>query len=59
MERLFADPLGASRAGLRGDVVRTLWRSFEAGWPGLYWTRIWALYVLLSWCEAHDVSIER
>jgi asparagine synthase (glutamine-hydrolysing) len=57
MERLFGDSSQASRAGLRGDVLQTLWRSFAAGRPGLYWTRIWALYVLLSWCEVHDVSI--
>jgi asparagine synthase (glutamine-hydrolysing) len=57
MQELFEDQQQASRAGLRGDVVRTLWRSFAAGRPGLYWTRVWAIYVLLSWCQAHDVSI--
>jgi asparagine synthase (glutamine-hydrolysing) len=57
MQELFGDPQQADRTGLRGDVVQTLWRSFAAGRPGLYWTRIWAIYVLLSWCQAHDVSI--
>ena len=27
------------------------------GRPGLYWSRIWALYVLLSWCQTHDVAL--
>jgi asparagine synthase (glutamine-hydrolysing) len=57
MEALFADIGLARRVGLRGDAVRTLWRSFADGRPGLYWTRIWAIYVLLSWCQTHDVSL--
>jgi asparagine synthase (glutamine-hydrolysing) len=57
MDALFADPGCARRVGLRGEAVRTLWRSFVGGRPGLYWSRVWALYVLLSWCEIHDVSL--
>ena len=50
-------PGSPPRAGLRGEAVRTLWRSFTAGRPGLYWTRIWAVYVLMSWCAEHGVSM--
>lgn len=57
MQDLFADMGMARRAGLRGEAVRTLWRSFAEGRPGLYWSRIWALYVLLSWCRTHDVAL--
>jgi asparagine synthase (glutamine-hydrolysing) len=57
MQDLFSDEGLARRAGLRAPAVRTLWRSFSAGRPGLYWSRVWALYVLLSWCRAHDVAI--
>jgi asparagine synthase (glutamine-hydrolysing) len=57
MDSAFRDPALARRAGLRGEVLQTLWRSFCSGRPGLYWTRVWALYVLLSWCETHDVSL--
>ena len=57
MEAVFADVGLARRVGLRGEAVRTLWRSFTDGRPGLYWTRIWALYVLLSWCQRHEVSL--
>jgi asparagine synthase (glutamine-hydrolysing) len=57
MAALFADPELAGRAGLRGESVQTLWRSFVDGRPGLYWTRVWALYVLLWWCRTHDVSL--
>ncbi len=44
------------RAGLEPTAVQALWRAFESGTPGLYWTRIWALYVLLDWCERHQVE---
>jgi len=57
MQARFGDAGLARRVGLRGDSLRTLWRSFVDGRPGLYWSRVWALYVLLSWCETHDVSL--
>jgi asparagine synthase (glutamine-hydrolysing) len=57
MESVLTDPGLAARAGLQGDTVATVWRSFAAGRPGLYWSRVWALYVLLSWCREHDVSL--
>jgi asparagine synthase (glutamine-hydrolysing) len=57
MEALFADSELPRRVGLRGEAVQTLWRSFLDGRPGLYWSRVWAIYVLLSWCQTHDMSI--
>jgi asparagine synthase (glutamine-hydrolysing) len=57
MQAVFADEDQARRVGLRSQAVQTLWRSFVAGRPGLYWSRLWALYVLLSWCQTHDVSV--
>ncbi|HTP24808.1 MAG TPA: asparagine synthase (glutamine-hydrolyzing) [Anaeromyxobacteraceae bacterium] len=57
MGALFADPLIAKRVGLREGPMRTLWRSFLDERPGVYWSRVWALYVLLSWCQAHDVLL--
>jgi asparagine synthase (glutamine-hydrolysing) len=57
MEATFADAALAARVGLHPEAVRTLWRSFLAGRPGLYWSRIWAIYVLLSWCQTHDLAL--
>jgi asparagine synthase (glutamine-hydrolysing) len=57
MESVFGDAGLARQVGLRGDPVRTLWRSFVEGRRGLYWTRVWAVYVLMSWCRQHDVSM--
>ena len=57
MQSVFCDRALARRCGLRGETVETLWRSFVAGRPGLYWSRMWAIYVLLSWCRTHDVAL--
>jgi asparagine synthase (glutamine-hydrolysing) len=57
MQALFADQGLAARVGLRGQSLWTLWHSFAEGRPGLYWSRIWAIYVLLSWCQEHDMSL--
>jgi asparagine synthase (glutamine-hydrolysing) len=46
-----------SAAGLNPPVVEQLWRAFQAGAPGLYWTRIWALYVLIRWVSRYRVQI--
>jgi len=63
-ERLGADIDGTlrdaqlcARVGLNPDAVARLWRAFQAQAPGLYWSRIWSLYVLLWWCRRYDVSL--
>lgn len=57
MERLLFDARLVSRAGLRPETVRTLWKSYVAGRPGLYWSRVWSIYALLSWCQTHDMAL--
>jgi asparagine synthase (glutamine-hydrolysing) len=57
MESLFNDEALSCRIGLCPKTIRTLWRSFLAGRPGLYWTRIWAIYVLLWWCRQHEMAV--
>jgi asparagine synthase (glutamine-hydrolysing) len=57
MDAVLRDDALAAQVGLSGEAVRTLWRSFSEGRPGLYWTRIWAIYVLLAWCREHGVAV--
>jgi asparagine synthase (glutamine-hydrolysing) len=57
MEQALCDEALVRRVGLRPDAVRTLWRSFIAGRPGLYWSRVWSIYVLLSWCQTHEMAV--
>jgi asparagine synthase (glutamine-hydrolysing) len=50
------DPDAVSAAGLDPGAVRQLWQAFLDDVPGLYWSRVWALYVLVRWCLRHGVS---
>ncbi|MDP6057622.1 MAG: hypothetical protein QGH33_01965, partial [Pirellulaceae bacterium] len=43
--------------GLAPEPVARLWRAFEAEAPGMYWSRVWALFVLLWWCQKHHVTL--
>jgi asparagine synthase (glutamine-hydrolysing) len=57
IEAAFADREACRSVGLDADRVGKLWRSFQRGDPGIYWSRIWALYVLLCWCDEHEVKL--
>jgi asparagine synthase (glutamine-hydrolysing) len=43
--------------GLDPLVVAQLWRAFEQGARGIYWSRIWALFVLLRWSRQHRMAL--
>jgi asparagine synthase (glutamine-hydrolysing) len=49
------DAQAIKATGLDPSAVGRLWSAFEAGSPGLYWTRIWALYAFVRWCHSHRV----
>jgi asparagine synthase (glutamine-hydrolysing) len=53
---LLRDPDAVRRAGLRPEAVSRLWRGFLDGAPGLYWSRVWAIYILVRWCNRHGLS---
>jgi hypothetical protein len=46
-------------AGLAPEAVARLWEAFLAGAPGLYWSCVWALYVLVRWCSPTGCGHER
>jgi len=56
MEFAFAEPGRCESLGLRHDAVSQLWRAFKAGAPGVYWSRVWSIFVLLWWCRAHGIA---
>ena len=47
----------ADAAGLSGHTVCRLWQSFRDQTAGLYWSRVWALYVFIRWCHRHGVLL--
>ncbi len=57
MDDTMRDPQATSQAGLDADAVRRLWHAFLDGAPGLYWSRVWAVYVLIRWCQRNRVRI--
>ena len=55
MDSTMRDPAAAAMVGLDTQVVTRLWQAYQDGAPGLYWSRVWILYVLMRWCERHGV----
>jgi asparagine synthase (glutamine-hydrolysing) len=55
IDRTLRDASAVSAAGLDPATVARLWKAYLDGAPGLYWSRIWALYVLVRWCLRHGV----
>jgi asparagine synthase (glutamine-hydrolysing) len=51
------DPQAISPTGLDPAAVARLWQAFLAGAPGLYWSRVWAIYVFVHWCNRHRVLL--
>jgi asparagine synthase (glutamine-hydrolysing) len=57
MDELFHDEALCGRAGVDFRATVALWRSFQAGRPGIYWSRVWAIFVLLHWCARQGASL--
>ena len=57
MDDVMRDERLCAAAGLRGEAVSRLWEAFRQGTPGLYWTRVWGIYVLIRWCDRHGVTL--
>jgi asparagine synthase (glutamine-hydrolysing) len=55
MDDTMRDRAAAAAAGLDGAVVARLWDAYRSGAPGLYWSRVWAVYVLMRWCATNGV----
>ncbi len=55
MDRTMRDPLAVKPTGLDPGAVERLWRAFLDGAPGMYWSRVWAVYVLIRWCHRNRV----
>jgi asparagine synthase (glutamine-hydrolysing) len=53
----FVDERACQRVGLDAGALAKLWQAYQSGVPGIYWSRIWSLYVLLRWCEKYEVAL--
>ncbi len=57
MDQAMRDPETVRPTGLNPNAVCRLWEAFLDDAPGLYWSRVWAIYVLIRWCHRHRVYI--
>jgi asparagine synthase (glutamine-hydrolysing) len=55
MDQTLRDPQAIAPAGLDPRAVERLWRAFLDGAPGMYWSRVWSIYVLIRWCHRNRV----
>jgi asparagine synthase (glutamine-hydrolysing) len=53
VDATLCDATAVKQAGLEPTAVGQLWNGFIADAPGLYWSRVWAVYVLVRWCQRH------
>lgn len=57
MDATLRDMNLAHSIGLSGEAVSRLWRAFSKDAPGLYWSRVWSIFVLMNWCRQHGLSV--
>jgi asparagine synthase (glutamine-hydrolysing) len=55
MDRTLRDPQAIVPAGLDPAAVERLWQAFLDGAPGMYWSRVWSVYVFVRWCHRNHV----
>jgi asparagine synthase (glutamine-hydrolysing) len=55
MDQTLRDPQAIAPAGLDPEAVARLWRAFLEGAPGMYWSRVWSVYVFIRWCHRNRV----
>lgn len=55
MDETLRDPAAVRAAGLEPDAVGRLWQAFLDRAPGVYWSRVWTVYVLVRWCHRNRV----
>ncbi len=57
MNSVMRDEPALSAIGLKPKAVATLWDDYQRGVPGIYWTRVWAIYVITRWCQCYGLRV--
>ncbi len=58
IEETFRNQELTQSVGLNQNAILNLYYAFQAGTPGIYWSRIWAIFVLLHWCQHNKVELK-
>jgi hypothetical protein len=51
------DEKRVSSVGLNSEMVGKVWSRFLEKPKAVGWSRPWAIYVLVKWCEVNDVLL--
>lgn len=57
ISELFNDEDLCLSVGINSSSLQQLLSAFNNNQPGIYWTRIWGIYILLAWCKNNQVSL--
>jgi asparagine synthase (glutamine-hydrolysing) len=57
VDRTMRDRALCEAVGLNATAVARLWTAFQNDAPGLYWSRVWGIFVLLWWSRRYGVSL--
>jgi asparagine synthase (glutamine-hydrolysing) len=55
MDQIMRDPQVIAPVGLDPVAVERLWQAFLDGAPGMYWSRVWSVFVFIRWCHRNHV----
>jgi asparagine synthase (glutamine-hydrolysing) len=55
IDKTLRDPHAVAPSGLDPAAVERLWRAFLDKAPGMYWSRVWSVYVFIRWCHRNRV----
>jgi asparagine synthase (glutamine-hydrolysing) len=55
IDQTLRDPQAIAPVGLDPTAVERLWRAFCDGASGIYWSRVWSVYVFVRWCHRNRV----
>jgi len=55
MDETLRDPQAIAPAGLDPPAVERLWQAYLDRAPGIYWSRVWSVYVFIRWCHRNRV----
>jgi asparagine synthase (glutamine-hydrolysing) len=53
IESVLLDRGRCEAVGVAPRAVSDLWSAYQKRVPGLYWSRVWSIFVLLWWCQRH------
>lgn len=57
IDSLFGNEALCESVGLHSGAAKRLWSAYKDGCAGLYWSRVWSIFVLLHWAVRNNISL--